>query len=94
MARQWLSPNTTRVSYNATAQLVPWSCGQGDGVLAAVYHNSDLMHYMRIRGGDCVPHDIRVEADVVAGDAMTLILAPGPTDYFDGTLLRVWLSAR
>jgi hypothetical protein len=73
----------------ATAQLVPWSCGQGDGVLLMIFLNTRAVYVNNIHGSDCLVHDIHLRLQVTNGDVLAFALDPKSTDHYDGTLLDI-----
>ena len=87
--RMWRASVTGCTRFNVSVQLVPWTCGRGDGVLLAAWHETRLMAVLDIDGGNCAPQFVTLTAKLHAGQRMHVVVDPRDSDYFDGVLLTI-----
>ena len=91
--RMWRAHQSQCITLNITAQLVPWTCGRGDGVVLVVWHEARLLALVDIAGDNCAAHVVTLTAQMQAGERVHVVVDPRSSDYYDGVLLSVAADA-
>lgn len=90
--REWKATETSTVKVEANFQLVPWSCGQGDGVQLMIFYDGKLKYFLDVAGNDCESHTAVLRIQIVAGERLSFLVDPKMTDHYDGILFEAFMT--
>ena len=93
--RRWTSTANGKLNLICHLNFCKENAGEGDGVIAYVFREGAMIYSNAISSGDLVGvSSLLYLPDVKRGERIDVALAPGNTDYADGTLLSAIFFSR